>query len=162
MVTAVLLSTLLGPALAAAAATGYPTSSHPHIPSGDCKDFTISAPITSENYQWAIPPYKDNFDVVDFLFNSSRKDSQEVYHPFGDGSKKTVTKTYKISATFCTPKKKHGKEKTVLIATSGLAYDGQYWAPTFKVDEYSFVENAMKAGYSVLYYDRIGTGKSQK
>jgi hypothetical protein len=161
MAATILLSALVGTSLVAAAA--YPSKSHPEIPAGDCEDYSITVPVTSDLYQWAPPPFKDNFDVVDWLFNGSRKDSQQVYHPFGDAKKKTVTKKYTISATFCSPKaRKGGKEKTVLLATSGLAYDGRYWAPTYKVDEYSFTENAMKAGYSVFYYDRIGTGKSQK
>lgn len=162
MAAKLLLPALIGASLISA--TPHPPPSHPEVPSGSCTDHTIDVPITSSNYQYQPPRFNDNFDIVDYLFNTSRKDSQQVFHPFGvDANKTTVTKKYTIAATFCTPKrKKGGKEKTVLLATSGLAYDGRYWAPSYKVEEYSFVERAMKEGYSVFYYDRIGTGKSTK
>jgi hypothetical protein len=151
-----------------AAALSHPDISKPpfaysHIPSGHCTPYTITVPITSENLCWNPPPFKDNFDVVDYLYNTSRKDSQEVFKPFN--GTQNVTKNYTISATFCNPKaanRKDRKETTILLATSGLGYDGRYWAPTHKPEEYSFVEFALKAGYSVFWYDRIGTGKSQK
>lgn len=137
------------------------STSYPHIPSGNCIEYTITVPVTSENLLWAAPPFTSNYDVTNWLFNSSRKDSQNAWKPFA-GSE-NVTKDYMISATFCTPKQtKDSKETTVLLATSGLGYDGRYWAPSYRVEEYSFVEHALKAGYSVFWYDRIGTGKSQK
>lgn len=165
MTLAILLSMLLGSSFAAVTLNPpccKPIPSHPHIPSGHCTDYNITFPLTSENYVWAARPFKDNFDLQDWPFNSSRKDSRMVWKPFLDETEK-VTKDYTISATFCTPKRtKDGKETTVLLATSGLGYDGRYWASSYKVEEYSFVEHVLKAGYSVLFYDRIGTGKSQK
>jgi pimeloyl-ACP methyl ester carboxylesterase len=164
MLATLLFSALIGHTLATSPScppSSNSTTSYPQIPSGKCVDYTITVPITSENLIWAPPPFKNNFDVTNWLFNTSRKDSRDVWVPFA-GSE-NVTKDYTISATFCTPiQTKDGKETTVLLATSGLGYDGRYWAPSYKVEEYSFVEHALKAGYSVFYYDRIGTGRSQK
>jgi pimeloyl-ACP methyl ester carboxylesterase len=38
----------------------------------------------------------------------------------------------------------------------------RYWDVELKPDEYSYVDAAVKKGYSVLTYDRLGTGRSEK
>jgi pimeloyl-ACP methyl ester carboxylesterase len=37
-----------------------------------------------------------------------------------------------------------------------------YWDPELKPENYSYVDAALNAGYSILIYDRLGTGKSDK
>ena len=36
-----------------------------------------------------------------------------------------------------------------------------YWASSYKPKEYSFAQYALENGYSVFWYDRVGTGRSQ-
>ncbi|KAF2799866.1 alpha/beta-hydrolase [Melanomma pulvis-pyrius CBS 109.77] len=131
-----------------------------HPSNGVCSDFTVTETVTSKNWGFAPAKFKNNFDVAMFLENLARKPTP----PFVPlvPPKEVTTKEYTVSATFCVPKKTNGKEGTILVATSGLGYDGRYWASTYKPEEYSFVGHALDAGYSVFYYDRIGTGKSQK
>ncbi len=38
----------------------------------------------------------------------------------------------------------------------------RYWDVELRPDEYSYVDAAVKKGYSILTYDRLGTGKSEK
>lgn len=38
----------------------------------------------------------------------------------------------------------------------------RYWDPELKPEEYSYVDAALSKGYSILTYDRLGTGKSTK
>ena len=38
----------------------------------------------------------------------------------------------------------------------------RYWDVEIRPEEYSYVDAAIKKGYSVLTYDRLGTGKSEK
>jgi pimeloyl-ACP methyl ester carboxylesterase len=38
----------------------------------------------------------------------------------------------------------------------------RYWDPELEPDTYSYVRAAVKAGYSILTYDRLGTGLSDK
>jgi hypothetical protein len=44
---------------------------------------------------------------------------------------------------------------TLLIHTS-------YWASSYKPENYSFVDYTLDKGYSVFFYDRLGTGQSEK
>ncbi|KAF2118209.1 Alpha/Beta hydrolase protein [Lophiotrema nucula] len=160
-----ILAALLGTAPFAAAAPNGWHQQHPdtyaHPSNGNCEDYTVKESITSPNLHWAYPIFKDNYDVAGFLFNMTRKDRATTFVPF-DGIQ-NVTDTYEVSGTFCSPKTlRGGKEKTVLVATHGLGYDRRYWASTFEADEYNYVQHALGQGYSVFYYDRLGTGKSQK
>lgn len=50
----------------------------------------------------------------------------------------------------------------MLLATHGLGYDRRYWASPYKPEDYSFVDYALDKGYSVFFYDRLGTGQSEK
>lgn len=71
----------------------------------------------------------------------------------------TVSGTYNIAAHLCIPK--NGSKKNHLqIASHGAVYDSRYWDIREEPSQYSWVDNMMDAGYSVLTYDRIGTGES--
>jgi hypothetical protein len=140
---------------------GYnPENAHPS--NGVCTDFSITKTVTALNYPFTQPKWKNNYDVAGFSADLARKpakDPKDAFVPLGKPS--NLTQTHTIFATFCSPKDtKKGKESTVLVATHGLGYDGRYWASTYKPEEYSFVGHALDAGYSVFYYDRVGTGKS--
>jgi len=38
----------------------------------------------------------------------------------------------------------------------------RYWASSYKPEQYSFAHYALNAGYSIFYYDRLGTGLSSR
>jgi pimeloyl-ACP methyl ester carboxylesterase len=38
----------------------------------------------------------------------------------------------------------------------------RYWASSYKPEQYSFAHYALNAGYSIFYYDRLGTGHSSR
>ncbi|KAF2831172.1 alpha/beta-hydrolase [Ophiobolus disseminans] len=126
-----------------------------------CVPYTIPISITSQNLVFNFTQFKNDLDVAYIITEITRKDSNVTFHPVS--GIKNVTTTYSISGTFCSPKKPsgNGREKTVLLATHGIGYDGRYWDSAYKPQEYSFVEAVVKEGYSVFYYDRLGTGKSQ-
>ena len=132
-----------------------------HPANGVCTDFTITKTVTSAQFAFAPPKFENNYDVVGFLEGLASSAKAPSSSPLIPPTKPT-TKDYTISATFCTPKHKKGKEGTVLVATSGLGYDKRYWASTYEPEQYSFAGHALDAGYSVFYYDRVGVGKSQK
>ncbi|KAF2496778.1 alpha/beta-hydrolase [Lophium mytilinum] len=132
-----------------------------HPPNGVCVDYTVKQEITSTNYIWALEKFKSNFDTIDFITDIARKDSKTAFHPVRSNTK-NETKTYEVSATFCSPKKATaGKVNTVLLATHGLGYDRRYWASSWKPEDYSFADFALDKGYSVFFYDRLGVGKSE-
>jgi hypothetical protein len=73
------------------------------------------------------------------------------------------TETFELSVTFCAPKQLGPNSRKVLVATHGVGFDRRYWAPAFDdSDTYNFVKTMLGAGYPVLYYDRLGVGKSQR
>ncbi|KAF2651551.1 alpha/beta-hydrolase [Lophiostoma macrostomum CBS 122681] len=138
----------------------YPDFVHPA--NGDCTDYTIQTNVTFPSLTYAYPKWKDDHDVAAFLFNMSTKDAAKgSFQPYMDPPQ-NVTRTYGVSATFCSPKSKNGKEDNVIVATHGGGYDRRYWASSFQPEKYNFVQAALGAGYSVFYYDRIGIGRSQR
>jgi hypothetical protein len=94
-----------------------------HPANGDCVDYTILTNVTFPSLTYVYPIWKDDHDVAAFLFNMSTKDAAKgSFQPYGS-TVNNVTTTYSISATFCSPKSKNGKENTVLVATHGGGYD---------------------------------------
>ncbi|KAK7028389.1 Alpha/beta-hydrolase [Favolaschia claudopus] len=104
---------------------------------------------------------KTQWDITDWTINEARRDSATAFN--GIAGPGTVIGDFDISARFCSPLKRTNLSQTVLILTHGLGADKSYWDPTFTGgEEYSFVQAALTAGYSVFHYDRIGTGLSTK
>ncbi|CAI4220188.1 unnamed protein product [Parascedosporium putredinis] len=68
--------------------------------------------------------------------------------------------TFNIHAQLCVPKTESDKSDILQIATHGVHYDSRYWDPELDRDNLSYVEASLKAGYSILTYDRLGVGKS--
>jgi pimeloyl-ACP methyl ester carboxylesterase len=68
-------------------------------------------------------------------------------------------KTYNIHARYCTPRKGTNPKLPLIVAVHGPGYNSKYWDFNFK-PEYSLVNQATSRGYSILIYDRLGTGLS--
>ncbi|KAL5324233.1 hypothetical protein ACEPPN_008777 [Leptodophora sp. 'Broadleaf-Isolate-01'] len=120
-----------------------------------CQEYTIPVNVTSQVFIPSYPRFKDNFDVVDFF---SALGGRASFIPFS--GTKNVTAAYSIGATICSPRGSTRKEKTLLLASHGLGYDRRYWDSGVEAANYSFVDFAVSQGYSVFFYDRLGTGKS--
>jgi pimeloyl-ACP methyl ester carboxylesterase len=72
----------------------------------------------------------------------------------------TISETYNIAMKMCPG---DGPKKDQLhIATHGGGFDGGYWDIRIDPKQYSYVDNTLDAGYSILTWDRIGTGGSDK
>ncbi|KAH8801403.1 Alpha/Beta hydrolase protein [Xylogone sp. PMI_703] len=84
-----------------------------------------------------------------------------MFFPF-EPAPQNNSASYQISARFCTPTNTSARHRhTVIIATHGLGFDKSYWDPnSLDPTRYSMVHAAIQAGYSILYYDRLGTGAS--
>jgi hypothetical protein len=71
----------------------------------------------------------------------------------------TTFGAFNIHAQLCVPKS--SKKRDILqIATHGVHYDSRYWDSEYQPEKYSYVDATLKAGYSILTYDRLGTGQS--
>jgi len=126
-----------------------------------CKNYTIPLTITSPNLAFALPTFRNNFDVADFIDTISSRNASTAASVVST-TRQNITASYKIFATLCQPASKKFRSKTVLIATHGLNFDRTYWNPDLNKAKYSFVDWAVSRGYSVLYYDRLGVGLSSR
>ena len=85
-----------------------------------CKDFFIPINVTVPYYDINLS-IETNWDLADYLFNSTRKDSHQVFNPIGGSH--TVSTTYTIGATFCRPANPQNTSETVLLLTHGSMTD---------------------------------------
>ncbi len=85
-----------------------------------CKDFLIPINVTVPYYDVNLS-IDTNWDLADYIFNSTRRDSLQVFHPVGGTH--TVSTTYTIGATFCTPGSSQNTSGIVLLLTHGSMTD---------------------------------------
>jgi hypothetical protein len=126
--------------------------------SSQCKNIDI--PITVSVPRFILSnTIHDNWDAAALTFNLTSRDFTTSSDPLPIvGSTATaINSTYTIGATLC------GTGGPVLILTHGIIESKLYWSPNLPdSDQYNFVKAAVQAGYSVLYYDRLGVGSSSK
>ena len=130
----------------------FPASKRP------CENFMLPVPATAQNVEYDIVPVNDNINATAFAvdldtwsFNATSRVLRNI----------TVSDTFNISVQLCVPPngiKKHN----LFVATHGGLFDKRYWDPIINPSEYSFVDAALARGYSILTYDRLGTGLSDK
>ena len=124
-----------------------------------CVDFMLPVPATAQNAEYNITQVNNNIDATTFAVDldtwSSPNASDLLLRNI------TVSDTFNISVQLCVPQ--NGTKKNHLqIATHGLGFDKRYWDVTVNSSEYSYVDAALAGGYSILTYDRLGTGSSDK
>ncbi|KAL6890942.1 hypothetical protein GGI43DRAFT_387393 [Trichoderma evansii] len=153
MASKLLLSTLLLiPSISASA--NIILESRPH---GYCKQFNIPLPVTAETAVYDIPKVDNDIEAVAWgIYDATRTTD----HGPGNIIKNTTTSaTFNIHAQLCIPNSA-AKNNTLQIATHGVHYDSRYWDSKYKPENHSYVEAALKAGFSILTYDRLGVGES--
>lgn len=124
---------------------------------GFCKQLDIPVLATAPSAIYEIPSVNNDIEATAWaIFDATRTT------PHGPESiiKNTTTSgTFKIHAQLCIPKS--SKKKDILqIATHGVHYDSRYWDSKYQPEKYSYVDAALKAGYSIFTYDRLGVGQS--
>lgn len=127
-------------------------------PTADCMEFKVSVTITSENNIFNLPRWSDDFALQDFLNLATTRPDANIPSPIV--GKQNETATHMIAASFCTPKTP-GK-KTIILATHGIGQARTHWNSAFDPEQFNFVQHAISQGYSVWFYDRLGTGESEK
>jgi hypothetical protein len=130
-------------------------------PNANCIEYSIPITITSSNPVFNFTQWDDDLGLQGFLAVATTRAG--AGYPGVIGGYENVTSDYEIAASFCTPKKPAGgKEKNVILATHGIGPGREHWNSAFKPEEYNFVQHAVNSGYSVFFYDRLGTGLSSK
>ncbi|KAF2813704.1 uncharacterized protein BDZ99DRAFT_506636 [Mytilinidion resinicola] len=109
-----------------------------------CIGFKVPVEVQANNSIYDIPRVDSNVDAVDLVRNlvvwSGPNATSRITAP------RPVHQTFSISARLCVPD--GGAKASILqIATH---------------DTNSYVNAALKAGYSILIYDRLGVGQSDK
>jgi pimeloyl-ACP methyl ester carboxylesterase len=116
-------------------------------------------PVTVDSAIYDIPRVDSDIEAVAWaIYDATRT----TIHGVQNIKKNTTTSgTFNIHAQLCVPKSvKNAKNNTLQIATHGVHYDSRYWDSKYKPENHSYVEAALKAGYSILTYDRLGVGQS--
>jgi hypothetical protein len=129
-------------------------------PNANCVDYEIPVVVSTKGIEWTGPKWTDNYGLIDFVSLSSARPEANFTPPVTGPV--DINGTYTISGTFCSPKTKGEHSSTVLLATHGLGYDRSYWNSAFEPENYNFAQYAVDKGYSIFFYDRLGTGKSSK
>ena len=123
-----------------------------------CVNFMLPVPATAQNAEYDIIHVDDNInatayavDLDTWSFNATSRLQRNI----------TVSDTFDISVQLCVPPN-GTKSQNLFIATHGGLFDKRYWDAAINPAEYSFVDAALAQGYSILTYDRLGTGSSDK
>ncbi|KAK4552139.1 hypothetical protein LTR86_010675 [Recurvomyces mirabilis] len=128
-------------------------------PRQPCTTFNVQVPITARQHLYDVVPVNNNIDAIHFAQDIDTWDSPSMVERITQNI--TISRTYDIHAQLCVPA--DGKKKNLLqIATHGGGFDRRYWDVALQAGQHSYVGAALAAGYSILTYDRIGTGQSSK
>jgi pimeloyl-ACP methyl ester carboxylesterase len=125
---------------------------------GYCKQLDIPLFATSDSAIYYQPRVDNNIEAIAWAIYADSWDTPRGVQTVIRNT--TTSANFNIHAQLCVPKVS-GKKKGILqIATHGAHYDGRYWDPELDRENQSYVEASLKAGYSILTYDRLGAGQS--
>ncbi|KAL6851823.1 alpha/beta-hydrolase [Trichoderma novae-zelandiae] len=137
------------------------SSSVCHRPHGYCKQLDIALPVTAETAVYDIPRVDNDIEAAAWAIYDATRTTP--HGPENIVKNTTTSGTFNIHAQLCIPKgAQKSKNSTLQIATHGVHYDSRYWDSTYKPENHSYVEAALEAGFSILTYDRLGVGESDK
>ncbi|KAH8655478.1 Alpha/Beta hydrolase protein [Xylariales sp. PMI_506] len=138
------------------APTGSATASATKL----CVQLQIPVPVVATNYHYDQPQVDSNIDAMDWTVNvttwSSSNFTARITGPVN------INRTFDIGAQLCVPLRNTSKSSILQIATPGLGFGKEYFDVEVDPQQYSYVDAAVNKGYSILSYDRLGTGASEK
>lgn len=124
---------------------------------GYCTELDIPLFASAPSAVYDIPRVNNDIEATAWaIFDATRSN----IHGVGNIIENTTTSgVFNIHAQLCVPKSSD-KQDILQIATHGLHYDSRYWDSRYQPENYSYVDATLKAGYSILTYDRLGVGQS--
>ncbi|KAF1811896.1 alpha/beta-hydrolase [Eremomyces bilateralis CBS 781.70] len=125
---------------------------------GFCKQLDIPVTATSESAIYDVPRVDNDIEAAAWAIYSDTWSTPDGVERIIKNT--TTSGTFNIHAQLCVPKTSGEKKDILQIATHGAHYDGRYWDPELDREKQSYVEASIRAGYSILTYDRLGTGQS--
>jgi pimeloyl-ACP methyl ester carboxylesterase len=124
---------------------------------GYCKQFDIPVFATAPSAIYDIPRVDNDIEATAWAIYDA---TWSAPHGVQNIIKNTTTSgTFNIHAQLCVPKISEKKD-ILQIATHGVHYDSRYWDSKYQPEKHSYVDATLKAGYSILTYDRLGVGQS--
>ncbi|KAL7941933.1 alpha/beta-hydrolase [Trichoderma barbatum] len=126
--------------------------------SSNCVELLIPVTAHANNTKFNTVKVDSNIDAVEFTLSRDRWDALTIAE-ISEGNI-AVGGDFQISGHFCVPSNPRNDENTLLIASHGVGFTKGVWDPTYRPDEFSFVNAALAQGYAVLAYDRLGAGLS--
>ncbi|KAK0388318.1 hypothetical protein NLU13_4563 [Sarocladium strictum] len=128
-----------------------------HHINGECAQLDIPISATVAGAVYDLPRVNNDLEAGAWaIYDATRTTPHDASNIIENT---TISGTWNIHAQLCIPKFR-GDEDTLQIATHGVHYDSRYWDSEYKPEDHSYVEASMKAGYSILTYDRLGVGQS--
>ncbi|CAK7216736.1 hypothetical protein SCUCBS95973_002907 [Sporothrix curviconia] len=139
---------------AASASPAVPADTHIN---GACKQLNIPVSASVDGAVFNIPQVNNDLEADAWaIYDATRTTPHDASNILKNT---TLAGTWNIHAQLCFPT--HPKAHDILqIASHGVHYDSRYWDSKYLPEQHSFVEAALKAGYSILTYDRLGVGQS--
>ncbi|EEP75863.1 predicted protein [Uncinocarpus reesii 1704] len=125
---------------------------------GFCKQLDLPVFATADSAVYDLPRVNNDIETTAWAIHTDTWST-----PLGPPTviKNTTTSdTFSIHAQLCVPKSLAKKKDILQIATHGVHYDSRYWDPKLDPEKQSYVEAALREGYSILTYDRLGVGQS--
>ena len=118
---------------------------------GTCQQLDLFVSATADSAIYDIPQVNNDIDARAWaIFDSTRT----THHDTSTILRNTTTSSsFKIHAQLCVPFSSEKKD-IIRIATHGAHYDSRYWDSAYQPSKHSYVEASLKAGYSILTYDR--------
>lgn len=151
----ILSSTALGLLALASVSKAAPSS-----PTKNCIELLIPIPIKATNIEYDIPRVDSTIDEVNWAINVTTWSSSNYFDRIIRN--KTIDQTFDIHTKLCIPAKANEKSPILQILTAGNGFDKRYWDAEVNPAKYNYIDAALSRGYSVLAYDKLGCGKSDK
>ncbi|KAF2167136.1 hypothetical protein M409DRAFT_66194 [Zasmidium cellare ATCC 36951] len=128
-----------------------------HSRDGNCQQLDIPVHAAADSAVYDLPRVDNDLEATAWaIFDATRTTPHGIESIIRNT---TTSGTFNIHAQLCHPHL--GSSKDILqIATHGVHYDSRYWDSTYQPAKHSYVDAALKAGYSIFTYDRLGTGQS--
>ncbi|KAK2616475.1 hypothetical protein QQS21_000517 [Conoideocrella luteorostrata] len=121
-----------------------------------CTNLTVPVSLSSRNGDFDLKAPATEIEVTNLFLGLSRPGNNQTANYLK--GYKTVSGNYKLAATYCEPD--NGPGHALQILTHGVGFDRSYWDFPYNNYNYSYVKNAVGAGYSTLSWDRLGVGHS--
>ncbi|OAA74553.1 hypothetical protein LEL_08134 [Akanthomyces lecanii RCEF 1005] len=123
----------------------------------NCRDITVPVTVDTTVKSFDYTPTDKEVDTTNFFLDFTRHGDDFTTRIIKSNDTK-INKAYTLAATICHPPS--GPSSTLQILTHGVGFDRSYWDYPFAGYNYSYVADALAAGYSTLSWDRLGIAAS--